>query len=281
MIEYRKIRALDSAPAVVCAVLVMLAPMARAQDGAYEHERAHLYIGAFITDVDTETRLDSIRGPGTDIDWESDFGLETSMTVVRIGGNFWIKPRQRLDFALFDFSRSARGRIDETIDFGDETFPINTDVDSRFDTTIIKADYTFAALTRPRGYFGVTGGLYVAASEQLLVSQSILVSEAVDLTAPLPVVGLRGEYRLSDRITLYGASLWFLIDTGEISGRLRDFVVGADYRFGERFDLGIGYNAASMNIAAEASGGRVNHFDWRYGGWLLYLQAHFGSGAGD
>jgi hypothetical protein len=141
-----------------CALLLALAPAAGAQGNGTGRERAGVIVGALLTNRDTDTRLDSDNGPGTDIDLEDDLGLKSSLSVGRFGDYVWIKPRQRFDLAYFDLSRSATKRIDKTIVFGDQTFVIDTVLSTTADVTIVKADYTFAPLNRGRGYLGVTGG---------------------------------------------------------------------------------------------------------------------------
>ncbi len=243
---------------------------------AQERERAGIIVGTFVTDRASETRLDSTTSTGTDIDLEADLGLETSTTVGRFGAYVWIKPRQRFDFSYFDLSRSADHRIEETIDFGDETFTINTIVSTENKLKILKTDYTFAPLTRDRGYLGVTGGLYIGSLKFSISEPTFGMAETEDVTAPLPVLGFRGEFDITDRITLGGASQWFAIDAGDVSGRLHDFYLGADYRFGKRMAVGLGYNTVSMNVEADDIDGRTGRLDWSYDGWLLYLKANLG-----
>jgi len=67
-----------------------------------------------------------------------------------------------LDFSVFSFSRDGTRTIDETINFGDRTFAINTVVNSTQDLDIAKAAYTFAPVIKDRGFVGLTAGLYVA-----------------------------------------------------------------------------------------------------------------------
>lgn len=257
-------------------VSLLLPVIASAQSGGYEHGRASISIGAFITDRDTETRLDSNAGLGTDIGLEDDLGLDSSTTVFRFSADVWFKPRQRFDFSVFDLSRSASREISETIEFGDEIFAINTVVNTDSDLTITKLDYSFAVLSRPRGYLGLTGGLYVM-DTRLSLSEATLGSvETEDLTAPLPVIGLRGEYAISDRFTLRGASQWFSIDLDDASGDLQDFYIGSDYRFGDRFFLGLAYNKVTMDVRSDDDEGWTGRLDWGYDGWLLYFKTEFG-----
>ena len=266
-------RSSNFASALLCAIC-LLPTMTFAQE---TRERASLMLGAFITDRDSNTRLDSDQGQGTDINLQDDLGLKRSLTVARLGGYYWMTPRQRLDFSFFDFSRSATRPIDETIEFGDQTFNINTSVSTQSDLSILKAAYTFAVINRARSFLGLTGGLYVAQTKLTLSESAAGTFESEDLTAPLPVVGIRGEYELTERITFRGSGEWFRIDTGDVDGRLSDLQVGLDYRFNERMALGLSYNDVSMNIGASETGGYEGRVDWAYDGFLLFFKWDLGS----
>jgi hypothetical protein len=256
---------------------ILLPTMSDAQESQYMRERGSLLLGMFVTDRATSARLnDSSGGGGSNIDLEDDLGLESSTSVARFGGYYWFKPRHRFDFSIFDLSRDASRQIQETIDFGDQTFVINTVVTTSNDTSIYKLDYTFAPLSRPRGFLGLIGGLYVSANKLTLSAPSV-ATESEDLTAPLPVVGLRGEYEITDRIALRGAVQWFGIDTGDVAGRLVDTYVGADYTFGKRFAVGLAYNDVSLNVDATDDTGWNGELDWGYDGILLYLKVDFGN----
>jgi hypothetical protein len=262
----------------ILASLALLLPLTVGAQPAEDAERSSILFGAFITDRDTSTRLDSDAGPGTEIDLEDDLGLETSMSVVRLGGYVWLGRRHRFDAALFDLSRDATTPIQETIHFGDATFEIDSVVETEQDLSIIKADYTFAAVARDRGFLGVTGGLYILETTMALRQAALGQFESEDITAPLPLLGLRGDYAFNDRITLRGAMQWFGVETEDVEGRLTDFYVGADYSFGERMAVGLAYNSVSMNIVAEEERGFKGRIDFGYDGLLLYFKFDLGSG---
>lgn len=258
------------------ASLAQLVPLAGNAQPTTGEERAGIVLGAFITDRQSSTRFDSDSGDGTDIDMEDDLGLESSTNVGRFGGYVWLGRRHRLDAAYFDLSRSASIPINETIDFGDETFQINTVLNTESDLTIIKADYTFAVLAKDRGWLGLTAGLYIAETGFALSQPTLGRAESEDVTAPLPLFGLRGDYAITDRITLRGATQWFGYSTDKLDGRLTDLYVGADYGFGERMALGLAYNRVSMNIGAEDTDGFSGRLDWGYDGFLLYFKVDLG-----
>jgi hypothetical protein len=254
-----------------------LLPTAGAQEAAYPRERGSIVFAAFITDHDTSTQLDSDQGEGTDISLEDDLGLEGSTTVFRFGGHFWIGSRHRIDIGAFDLSRSASTRIEETIAFGDEIFEIDTVVNSDSNLTILKTDYTYALVDRDRGYFGLTGGLYIAQTKLSLSEATLGTAETEDLTAPLPLLGFRGEYYVTERFALRGVAQWFSVDTGDVEGSLRDLYLAGDYRLGRRWSVGLAYNTVTMGVHAEEDSGLQGDLDWGYDGWLAYVKFDFGT----
>ena len=204
-------------------LLQLLAFAANAQQDEPRHERGSIMLGAFITHRDSSTRVDSAFGPGTELNLEDDLGLDSSITVARLGGYLWLGRRHRLDLSVFDLSREATRQITHTIDFGDQTFDIDTVVTTQDDLTIGKIDYTFAVLNRDHGYLGVIGGLYVGAVTMTLsaaVSTSVSNgtrerAETKDLTAPLPVIVCAANTRSAS--TSHCAARW----NGSISTRAR------------------------------------------------------------
>ena len=137
---------------VACAALWLpLAPDAQPAGEA----RASIMFGTFLTDRQSTTRLDSDSGSGTDIDMEDDLGLESSTSVARSAATFGSVNGIASTAPTSICHARRRYRSNETIEFGDETFPINTVVETESDLTIIKADYTFAIVARDRGWFGV------------------------------------------------------------------------------------------------------------------------------
>jgi len=263
----------------IAAVLAVSVSASPAQAQSADRERGSVYIGSFITDRNTSARVDSDAGnPGTDVDLEGDLGLKASTSVVRAGGDFWISRRQRLDLSYFDLSRSASRTIDKTINFDDKTFLINTVVSTDNTLTITKLDYTFAFLTRDNWFFGVDAGLYVMQMGLSLSAPKVGTYSSQSLTAPLPVVGFRGEYGINDRWTLRGAFQWFGIDLTDVSGHFTDTYAGVDYRFGKRFMVGLAYDTVGMNIDVSKTEHLKGSLDWGYDGWLLYFRTDFGGG---
>jgi hypothetical protein len=254
-----------------------LAPSSAKAQSA-DRERASVYVGTFITDRNTSARVDSDAGnPGSDVDLENDLGLKSSTSVGRAGGYVWLSRRNRIDLSYFDLSRSASRKIDKTINIDDKIFAVNTTVSTENHLTITKLDYTFAFLTREKWFVGFNAGLYVAQTRLSLSEPTHGTYNSEGLTAPLPVVGFRGDYAFSDKWTLRGNFQWFGITVDNFSGHLTDTYVGVDRSLGKRFAVGLAYDTVKMNIQATKTSLKGT-LDWAYNGWLIYFKTDFGGG---
>ena len=235
-------------------------------------------MGGFFVDRDTGARLDGdVLGTGTELNLEGDLGLDTSSTVFRLDGAYRISDSHRVDFALFDLSRESKAQlIDSEIQFGDETYEVNTQVDSKLDLIIFKLAYTWSFLLRDESFLGASLGLYTATTKAEIRTTSVVGSvESDGLTAPLPVIGLRGAYQIAPRWVFRGSAEIFQLEIDNIDGRLVDVFAGVDLLVHNTISVGLGYNYAETNIDStnqDFSGG----LDWTYDGVMLYGQIGFG-----
>ena len=261
----------DSAT-LLFACLVLILPVTAA---AEDDHRFSLSLGVFITDRASETRVDvADLTIGTPVNLESDLGLDTTESVLRLDGYFRFNDRHRLDFSVFDLSRDATRQIDKQINWKGVIFPINATVDSELDFNIYKLAYTWSFLRREKGYLGVTGGLYIADVAAYLSAQDIAEREGGEVTAPLPVVGLRGEYHLADKWTLRGSGEFFAIEFEAMDGSLIDLYAGIDYKLFEHAAIGLGLNSVRLDVDVTASD-LTGALDWQYDGVLLFFKFDF------
>jgi hypothetical protein len=232
-------------------------------------------MGAFFADQDMKTQFEvSIGDTGLIVDFEDDLGLRDSQSVFRFAAFYDFNERHRVDLDVFDLSQSSVVTITRNIEWGDTVFPINAELSTELDLTIYKAAYTYNMLRREKYKLGVTGGLYVA---DIALHLNLLENdeeERGDVTAPLPVLGLRGEYFFSDRWRASASAEWFGLRIDEYEGTLRDFLIGIDYRIGKHAALGLGYNDVKMDIDATEGDLRAD-LVWNYSGLIGYLRFSF------
>lgn len=237
-------------------------------------DRFSLSLGAFITDRDTDARFDSSLTDGTPTNFETDLGLDSSDTVFRIDGYLRFGERHRADFSVFDLSRKSSKQIERDIQWGNTLYSIDTAIEAKFDLSIYKAAYTYSFLQSEAGYLGATVGLYVANSSAGLAEENIGRAEVGELTAPLPVIGLRGKRKLSERWTFRASGEFFFVEYDNIDGSLVDIYAGFDYSVLDNLSLGIGFNSVAFDVDATKSKFQ-GALDWRYSGGLVFLKFNF------
>lgn len=237
-------------------------------------DRFSLSLGVFITDRDTDAELDGTVNVGTPTDLESDLGLDASDSVFRIDGYYRFNERHRIDFSVFDLSRNASKQIDEQIQWGDTQYDIDTVIKSNVDLAIYKAAYTYSFLDREDGYLGATGGFYVIDTQASLKEQTLGSAEVGELTAPLPVIGLRGEYALSERWSVRASGEFFFVEYDNVDGSLVDLYAGVDYRVLDNMSIGLGINSVALNVDITKRGFNGG-LDWKYAGGLIFLKFNF------
>ena len=182
--------------------------------------------------------------------------------------------KHRIDFSLFDLSRTASKTINKEIDWNGTIYPIDTTVTSDIDLQIYKVAYTWTFMQRDKGYLGVTGGLYVADLGARLSAPNIADRDGGDITAPLPVIGLRGEHRFSDKLTFRASGELFAFSYGDFDGTMIDFFAGIDYRIFDKASLGLGLNSVTFDMGIDAND-LNGEFDWRYDGAMIFLKYDF------
>ncbi len=255
------------------ALMFLEIPTAMAQ--ADDDTKFSLSIGVFLADRNSKTRVDGTAGlEGTPVDLEGDLALDRSDSVFRIDGYYRFNKKHRLDFSVFDLSRTASKVIEKDIQWDDTLFPIDTTVDSDFDLVIYKLAYTWSFMRRDKGYLGLTAGLYIADFGTRLEAEAIGALESDEVTAPLPVFGLRGQYDFTEKLSFRASGELFALEYEEYSGSLYDIYAGLDYQFFKHVAIGIGINAVKLNIGVSKD--RFNgDIDWRYDGGMIFFKFDF------
>jgi hypothetical protein len=254
-------------------LLFAWAPRATAQSDDFD--RFSVSLGVFFASRDTITRLDGdVPGSGEDVDLEGDLGFDASDAVFRIDGYFRFNEKHRLDLSAFDLSRSASKRIQKDIEWDGSTYPIDTVIDAGLDLTIYKLAYTWSFMRRDEGYLGASAGVYVADIGTSLAATAINQSSSRATTAPLPVIGLRGQYGFSEKWSLRGSAELFAFEYGDFDGSLYDLYAGLDYQLLEHIAIGVGVNSVDFNLGVTKTNFNGD-LDWRYTGGLLFFKFDF------
>jgi hypothetical protein len=165
-------------------------------------------------------------------------------------------------------------QIDKEINWQGTIFPVGATVDSDIEFEVYKLAYTYSIMRRENGYLGLSAGLYIADIGAHLSAEGIAENEGGAVTAPLPVIGLRGEYQFAEKWKFRASGEFFSLSYEEYDGTLTDFYAGVDYQLMENMAIGVGINSVSLDVGIEDDSLNGN-LDWRYDGGLVFLKFDF------
>jgi hypothetical protein len=243
----------------------------------------NLAIGTFILSSDIEARLDGESGRGTTVDWERTLGDDADQTQFRIDGFWRFADRHKVRMLWFSNTTSNKRTLDEEIDWGDATYPVDAEIKSEFSFDIYELAYEYAFLRRDNYELSGTIGLHWATlSAELKGEASFVGGEPVSGTVrsegsvdlPLPVIGLRGLWSLSHGFWIDASAQFFALSIDEYDGSLQDYRVAVLWQPKRWLGVGVGYNQFSVDVDVEQDRFEGN-IDWTYKGPILFYSASF------
>ena len=205
---------------------------------------------------------------------EEELGLDKTDSVFRLDGYYRFAEKHQINFSAFDLSREATTQIQKDISWNNTVFPIDTVLTSDFDVTIYKVDYTWRFMQRDKGYLGLTGGLYIADFDFDLFTTNVDLFDRSGATAPLPVIGLRGEYNFSEKWSFQADGEIFFFEYEDWDGSLYDVYAGLEYQWFEHMGIGVGVNAVKMDLGVTKTN-LSGDLDWEYKGALVFVKFNF------
>lgn len=261
----------------LAALVLSMLPLGAAAQSASPPDRFELSLGvqAFTTFSST-VRVDSaVRGIGTRLTLENDVNLDERARVARADLFYNFNARHYIVFASYEIERTGTRNVSRQIRFGEQTFDIGTSVSTIFDEEVAKLAYGYNILVRPRASLGPSFGLHVMRFEVGLAVSSSARGYRAQTTAPLPVIGVRGYYRLGDRWRVRGALELFDVQAGDVEGVFRDVVLTFEHDTFDRLGFGFGFNLNSLDVASGDDDLRGT-IDLSFRSAMVYVKSSFG-----
>ena len=244
-------------------------------------ETFNLNLGVFFSAIDSSIGA-GVNNVGIDVDLEEALGLDTSTTAFRIDA-FWRftdNKRHRFDFSWFDIKRDSSKTLSKDIEIGGEVFPIGTTLESTLDFKIFKGSYSYSFFQDDRFDFGVSLGLYVIPIEYDFKSTTGQRQEADSITAPLPVIGLRGDFAITPKLFLKSYIDMFYLELDDYEGHIWNFHVALEYNVFKNVGFGLGFDHLEVDVEAhkdtDIPGVNFNgNINFLYTGVLIYTKIYF------
>jgi len=277
--------------AAVLAVLVGAAKDAAASDEAipFGKEMFKLSLGYYYPNFDSRVAVGVSGTTPPNISPEQDLGLDKYLGGARFDGYWRFADRHRIYFGYYNLDRSGSKVLDH--DIGPIDIPSlgvndtilagsNVNVDAKWEVFILGYTYSFYKTDslEVAGLIGLNvAQLGTKLSGTLITSgHGTLTGETAGstLTAPLPAIGLSGDWAIDDRWRIRGHAGAFKITIQNIDAKVVDANISGEYRIWGNIWGGLGYSL--LNASAEKNDGSSDaSLDWRTGGLQLYASMLF------
>jgi hypothetical protein len=263
------------AAAIAVLACTFTAP-ASAEDKPYPDRWMFRLGGYNVSDANTLVRLDANNAPvGAYIDFAQTLGGETSASVGRFDGLFRFNDKHALGFSWYTLRFNGYRDLQTEIDWGDQTFPIGTTIDSQINFDVYKVNYQYSLINTQEVELGGLAGLHVMKFGIDLDASGIGQAKSESVTAPLPVLGLFARYNFTPRFSTYFNYQFFFINyEDKVNGGLQDFLLGLEYRLSKHFALGAAFNRFAFSVEAKEDAATL-YADTRWRGTMLYGTLYF------
>jgi hypothetical protein len=243
--------------AVAVALLLVLVPVSsHAADNTtknYPWERFSIQGGAFFAGLNNQVQVGT-EGAGVAVDLEQALGLDTQNTVFRLGTLYRIGEtrRHRVDLDYLYFNRTATKTIGKEIVVDNVTLAVGTNVETTFNYQIIRAAYSYSFFQDDRMDLAASIGLFVMPIKFEMSASGLGSKQGdFDFTAPLPALGLRGDFAITPRWMLRTNLDFFYLEYQSFRGLLVDTRVAVEYNPWEHFGFGLGFENFRVKLEAK------------------------------
>ena len=263
------------APLALLAFAAVLTPAA-AQDVPVHpalNDRFYIGAGVFFPRTTTSAELTSRSGVGTMVDFEETFGMQ-SKKALPVGLVRWrFAERFRIEAELFKLDRTGQRTIDRDIQWGENLYPVNADVQSHFNFSDLRISAGYSFFKRADKEVGVGLGLHIAAYDVGLTANAVGTEEQ-DITAPLPVLSFYSQFALTDRWALGSRVDLFSLSYENYDGSLTAVGFDVMYQPFRHVGFGAGYRSLVIRFEAEKDA-RHLRAKQTFQGPLLFMNVSF------
>jgi hypothetical protein len=207
-----------------------------------------LTLGGFRADSTTEARLSpATGGAGADVNFEDLLGLD-KIKLIGEASLYWrFAERWRVDLGYFSLNRNGTRTLDTQIDWGGNTYPIGTTVNSNYKLTDLRVAVGYSFFRRPDKELGVGFGLHRTGLAASLDAAGIGAANQ-SVTAPLPFVTLYGNFALTDTWAFSTRLDWLSLSYDKYSGGIRSSAVDFVYQPFAHWAFGFGIHNLTLNL---------------------------------
>jgi hypothetical protein len=243
-------------------------------------EKFKLTAGLFVPVNNTKVQVEANgSAAGTDIDFQKDLGFDAAQLTFLANFQWRISRRSRINLSYYDMNRTATHTLQKDIIFNDQTYKINSSVDTYFNTAIYQFSYGYAFIEKPGYEVGVLIGAHTVGTKAGIslngTSTGVSQNNNFGFTAPLPDLGIWGGYAFNNQFAVNLDFDYLSLTINNINGRIIAYNLVFSYKLTKQLDLSLAYSGLNFNVKTTKKD-ITGDFRWGYNGPSLGLTFSFG-----
>ena len=265
-----------------CAAALLVGSAAEAERAPHPlTDRFQVTLGTFLLTSEPTVQLNGETRRGDRVDWDSEFGRMDAKRF-RLESHWRFAERHKIRAVAFSLSRERSEVLEESIDWGGDTYPVHAEVRAEFSFEILEVAYEYAFLRRENYELGASIGFHYtsldasldASAEASSGTLSEDLNDSAGVAAPLPVIGFSGMWSLSRDFWLDASAQFFALAIDEYDGYLHSYRASLTWQPKSWLGIGVGYSVFSIDVSVENDDFN-GVLDWVYGGPMIFYRASF------
>ena len=243
-------------------------------------DRLSVSFGAFFSGYNSGITIGSKNlGLGLVIDIEDALGLDVSNFATRgkVIYRFGKTKKHALAAGYFGINRNANKVLQDSLQLGDTSYPIGTELTSKYNLTIIRLKYDYSFYQDKRVSLGASFGMFIMPVNFSVRAQG-KEDQVTNFVAPLPLIGLRSDFQIGKKFYLRQTAELLYLSFTDFKGSLLDLTIMLEHKTFKNVGFGFGINSNRVNVTIKDPESKLNFFgDIRIGytGLLLYGRYFF------
>jgi hypothetical protein len=235
------------------------------------------------TDMRVQVNGETAQEPeGSDVNYDDTFGIG-NFDRFRADGLWRFADRHSVEATYFQNNRSATRSLDRDVEFKGQLYPVGVDTHAQSDLTIAELSYGYAFMRNDQYELAATVGVHYL-DIKLKLDATVMANgqtntrnldTSASTSAPLPVVGLRGVWKLPHNMYIDAHAQYLYINYDPYKGRLVDLKASFVWQCTDHVGIGVGYDDFRFRFDITDRPKFDGSLKWNYGGALAFATVMF------
>ena len=236
-------------------------------------------VSAYFPSINTDATVARPGFPGTDIDLETDLGLNKHETLPAVYAGWRFTDRFTLAGEYYALDRNGSRVLTRDINFGDATFPVSQEVKSELHSDVYRVTLGYSFIKNEQAELGAALGLHATDFTIGLTGQARAGAglannrQHTNFLAPMPTVGVFGTFEPMPKVILTGRADYMSLKIGDYDGSIFNGQAAIGYRVWRNVDLGVSYRYVKYKLDVDKR--LQTHLDYRFSGPSVFVRIGF------